>query len=38
MTGFRNMTFKRFILLLALVLVADCAAPEKEEIDRKSVV
>ena len=32
MTGFRNMTFKRFILLLALVLVADCAAPEKEEI------
>ncbi|MEE8462857.1 MAG: peptidylprolyl isomerase [Acidobacteriota bacterium] len=32
MTGFRNMTFKRFILLLALVLVGGCAAPEKEEI------
>ena len=32
MTGFRNMTFRRLILLLTLVLVADCAAPEKEEI------
>ena len=32
MTGFRNMTLKRFILLLAFALVAGCAAPEKEEI------
>ena len=32
MTGFRNMTFKRFIFLLALVLVGGCAAPEEEEI------
>ncbi len=32
MTGFRNMTLIRFILLLAFALVAGCAAPEKEEI------
>jgi len=32
MTGFRNMILKRFILLLAVALVAGCAAPEKEEI------
>ena len=33
MTGFRNMTFKRFILLLVLRFwLAGCAAPEKEEI------
>jgi len=37
MTGFRNMTLKRFILLLALVLVAGCAAPEKEEIQPTQV-
>ncbi len=37
MTGFRNMTSKRFILLFAFALVAGCAAPEKEEIQTTEV-
>lgn len=32
MTGFRNMTLKRFIGPLALALVAGCAEAEKEEV------
>ena len=32
MTGFRNMTLKRFIGLLALALVAGCAEAGKEEV------
>ena len=32
MTGFRNMTLKRFILLLAFAFGAGCGAAEEEEI------
>jgi peptidyl-prolyl cis-trans isomerase C len=32
MTGFKNMILRRFILLLACLPVAGCAAPEQEEI------